>query len=68
MDELMMLSAQIQQVDPGNPAGDLASLVNDEGSEEAAADLVRELYPGFVQRQSPRYSRRKSIRSQRLRP
>jgi len=53
MDELMMLSAQIQQVDPGNPAGDLASLINDEGSEEAAADLVRELYPGFVQRQSP---------------
>jgi len=53
MDDLMMLSAQIQQVAPDSPAADLATLVADSSSEEPAADLIQELYPGFVARQSP---------------
>lgn len=53
LDELMMLSAQIAQGDPGNPAADLSLLVIDSAAEEAAAALLRSLYPGFVARQSP---------------
>jgi len=53
VDELVMLSAQIQMADPGNPAADLATLVLDSASEESAAGLIQGLYPGFVARQSP---------------
>ena len=53
MDDLVMLSAQIQMADPQNPAADLATMVNDMAAEEMAAEMLASLYPGFVARQSP---------------
>ena len=53
MDELVQLSAQIREEDPGNPAVDFPLLIADEGLEENAAEVARGLYPGFVIRQSP---------------